>query len=286
MPETNEQTSPTGGGVATRLKSAAVLIPVTLAAVWAGGLPFAIFVAVAGVLMAWEWSRITFEAAHVGRFTALLGGAVLVAAMAGYVGLRPMYILSLLAFWAACVVLAVHHRSGRMRWAFGGVPYICLPVFALLTLRSDPDYGLKCVIWLLIVIWVTDTAAFFAGRSIGGPKLAPAISPKKTWSGAIAGVAAATFAGVAFARFAELPGAAGLGIMSGAVSIVGQVGDLLESALKRRFGVKDSSNLIPGHGGVLDRLDSLVTASVAALGIGLVHAGYPYAARGALVWPW
>ncbi len=268
------------------MASAAVLIPVTLAAVWVGGWAFAGLAALAGVLMAWEWSRMTFDPRHAMRFAILIGGAALVAAMAGQIGLRPIHILSGLVFWAACLVLSLHYRAGGLRWAFFGVPYICLPVFSLVALRADPSYGLLCVIWLLIVIWITDTAAFFAGRSIGGPKLAPSVSPKKTWSGAIAGVAAATLAGGAFAWFAGLPGWAGLGILSAAISIVGQVGDLIESALKRRFGVKDSSNLIPGHGGVLDRLDSLVTASVVALGVGLVHAGYPNAAQGTLVWQW
>lgn len=227
-----------------------------------------------------------FQPERVMLYSALIGGGVVAAALAGLVGLMPVYILSVLVFWAAAILLAMHHRAGGVRWAVLGIPYICLPVFALITLRADPVYGVACVVWLLIVIWSTDTAAFFAGRSIGGPKLAPRFSPKKTWSGAIAGVVCAAAAGAAFAWFAELPGWIGLAVVSAIVSVIGQVGDLIESAFKRRFGVKDSSNLIPGHGGVLDRLDSLVTASVAALGIGLLHSGFPNAARGTLVWQW
>ncbi len=252
----------------------------------AGGWVFAVLAALAGILMGWEWSRMAFQPQPVMLYSSLFGGAVLVSALAGQIGLLPVYILSALVFWAGAVLLALHHRAGAVRWAVLGVPYVCLPVFALIALRADPAYGLACVVWLLIVIWSTDTAAFFAGRGIGGPKLAPRFSPKKTWSGAIAGMIAAAAAGAIFAKVTDQPGWLGLALLSAFISVVGQVGDLIESAFKRRFGVKDSSHLIPGHGGFLDRLDSLVTASVAALGIGLLHAGYPDAARGTLVWQW
>ncbi len=281
-----QQRQATSGGVAARIASAAVLIPITIAAVWAGGWAFASLTALVGVLMAWEWSRMAFRPQNVMLYSALISGAVVVSALAGHIGLLPIYILSALVFWAAAVMLALHHRDGGVRWAVLGVPYVCLPVFALIALRADPVYGLGSVIWLLVVIWSTDTAAFFAGRSIGGPKLAPRFSPKKTWSGAIAGVLAAAVAGAVFAVLTALPGWLVLAGVSAFVSVVGQVGDLIESAFKRRFGVKDSSNLIPGHGGFLDRLDSLVTASVATLAIGLIHSGYPNAARGTLVWQW
>jgi len=289
-PTTSPQPAPSADGkgsvVAVRIGSAAVLAPVALAAVWYGGLPFAVFVTLAGFLMAWEWCRMVFAAEHSRSQTILLSGAVLIAAMSGYVAPLPSYILSLAAFWAATVALAWYHRGGGLGWALAGVPYICLPVFALIALRSDGHYGVLCVLWLLIVIWTTDSSAFFAGRSIGGAKLAPSISPKKTWSGAIGGLIAATIAGYAFALLAQLPGPLGVAIMSAGISVVGQIGDLIESALKRRFDVKDSSNLIPGHGGVLDRLDSLITASVAALIIGALHRGYAHAAQGTLIWSW
>ena len=272
--------------VATRAASAAVLIPVALAAVWAGGPAFAVFTLIAGLLMAWEWSRMVFEPRHVMQYSLLIGGAVAIAALAAYAGLRPIHLYSLLVFWAACVVLAFHHKAGKVGWAVPGLPYICLPVFALIALRGDGAYGLMCVVWLLLVIWATDTAAFFVGRSVGGPKLAPAISPNKTWSGSLGGLVAAALVGLLTAYYAGLEGVVGLVLMSMLISVVGQIGDLIESALKRRFGVKDSSNLIPGHGGVLDRLDSLITASVAALVIGAVRNGPGRAAEGVLVWQW
>ena len=247
---------------------------------------FSDFIAIAGILMAWEWSRLAFEKEKVWLFTALIGGAVVISTLLAHVGVRPLYLVSGAGFWAACIALALHHRAGGVRWAVVGVPYICLPVYALIVLRSDPDYGLLCVLWLLAVIWATDSAAFFAGRSIGGPKLAPSVSPKKTWSGAIAGALAAAITGFVFAHVAELPGPVCFAILSVGVSVVGQFGDLIESGLKRHFDVKDSSNLIPGHGGVLDRLDSLITASVFALIVGVLHAGYGRAGEGTLVWPW
>lgn len=273
-------------GVALRAASAAVLIPVALAAVWFGGLAFGALALIGGILMGWEWSRIAFEPRHAMKFAALMAGAVAVAAMAGYVGLRPFHVVALAAFWAACALLAFHHRSGRMLWAVLGVPYVSLPIFAAITLRADPAYGFACLAWLMVVTWATDTAAFFAGRSLGGPKLAPRISPKKTWSGAVAGTAAAVAGGAAFGWALGFPGLISLALVSAVVSVIGQAGDLLVSAFKRAFGVKDSSALIPGHGGVLDRLDSLVTAVVSAFAIGAFHAGWSSAAQGTLVWQW
>lgn len=272
--------------LAQRLVSGAVLAPVVLAAVWFGGGAFSAFIALAGILMAWEWSRMAFGARNPALYTILIAGAALISALAGYLGPRPIYLVSLLVFWAAIVLLAGYHRAGRMGWAFAGLPYICLPVFALIILRSDTQSGLLCVLWLLIVVWTTDTAAFFTGRRIGGPKLAPGISPNKTWSGAIGGLIGATVAGYVFAVSAGLPGPFGLAAFSAGISIVGQIGDLIESGVKRRFQVKDTSNLIPGHGGVLDRLDSLLTTSVAALVAGTIRSGYTEPAQGALVWQW
>jgi len=171
-----------------------------------------------------------------------------------------------------------------LRHAVFGVPYLCLPVAALIGLRAEETYGVLCIFWILIVIWITDTGAFFGGRAMGGPKLAPAVSPDKTWSGALTGVATAFVAGATYAWAVDLPAPMIIGLVSIAVSISGQLGDLLESGLKRRFNVKDSGTLIPGHGGVLDRIDSLVTAVTFVWVLGALRAGYDSAASGALVW--
>lgn len=278
--------SAVSGGVALRAASAAVLAPVALAAVWLGGPAFAIFAMIAGLLMGWELARLGFPENRVWHATFLFGGTVVLATMLAFVGVRPVYLIAYAVFWVAIVVLAIVRKSGGVWWALLGVPYVSVPVYALIALRNDPGFGFLCVVWLLAVVWVTDSAAFFVGRSAGGPKLAPGISPKKTWSGAIGGTVCAAVAGAVLAVWTGLSGVVLVAAASAGLSIVGQMGDLLESALKRRAGVKDSSALIPGHGGVLDRLDSLLTVSVAALVVGLLRAGYGHAGEGVLVWPW
>ena len=146
-----------------------------------------------------------FAAEHSRSQAILLSGAVLIAAMSGYVAPLPSYILSLAAFWAATVVLAWYHRGGGLGWALAGVPYICLPVFALIALRSDGHYGVLCVLWLADRHMDDGYCRFFAGRSRWRPNWRQSISPKKTWSGAIGGLIAATIAGYAFALLADCP---------------------------------------------------------------------------------
>lgn len=142
-------------------------------------------------------------------------------------------------------------------WLAGGAAYVVIPVTSLISLRADPE-GLRLVLWMFCVVWATDVCAFFAGRKIGGPKLAPKISPKKTWSGLIGGMAGAMLVGVVTAFIS--PGfSVRIIIFSGMLAIVSQAGDLLESWVKRYFDVKDSGALIPGHGGLLDRIDGVVT---------------------------
>lgn len=272
------------GGVLVRTLSAAVLAPVALAAVWLGGAAFVLLVALAGVLMAWEWNRLA--GGEDGDTFGLFGVVAAVLACVYGVYLGPVWIgfaamgAVALAFGAAAMV------RGRPDWrlVLFGVPYVALPVMALIAIRGDVEMGLWCVVWLLVVIWSTDTAAFFVGRTFGGPKIAPSISPKKTWSGGIGGALAAFASGFALAYFLDVPDAFMVGALSVGVSVVGQAGDFLESGFKRHFGVKDTSNLIPGHGGILDRLDSLITASVAAWFVGALHAGYDRAASGLLIW--
>jgi phosphatidate cytidylyltransferase len=165
--------------------------------------------------------------------------------------------------------LIVSARAAAAMWAGIGVALIGLPAVALVWLRAVPELGLGLLLWLLIVVWTTDTAAYAVGRRVGGPRLAPAISPGKTWSGLGGGVIGASLAGAItlWALGSErLIHAAGLGA---AFAVLAQLGDLAESALKRRAGVKDSGSLIPGHGGVLDRVDGfLLTAPALALLLG------------------
>ena len=152
--------------------------------------------------------------------------------------------------------------SGKPLWLFAGAFYICLPCAALIWLRNDSFSGMITILWIFAIVWSADSAAYIAGRAIGGPKLAPRISPKKTWAGFIGGIGFASIVGGGFALYWD-GSPLNLALWSGAVAIASQAGDLLESIIKRHFGVKDSSQLIPGHGGVLDRVDALIIASLA-----------------------
>jgi phosphatidate cytidylyltransferase len=153
-----------------------------------------------------------------------------------------------------------------------------------IVLRSDNGEGFLAIIFLFAVVWTTDIAAYFAGRAIGGPKLMPRVSPNKTWSGAIGGTLAAVVVALALAKVTALSGLFAIAMLAVILSICAQGGDLFESFLKRRFGAKDSGHLIPGHGGLMDRLDGFVTASVVAALIGLLRGGFEAPGRGLLVW--
>jgi phosphatidate cytidylyltransferase len=153
-----------------------------------------------------------------------------------------------------------------------------------LLLRGQSSLGMAAIFLLFAVVWTTDILGYFAGRTFGGPKLAPSISPAKTWSGAIAGVLGAALI-VGFGAFlTSSANVTTLVIVAVVLSVAGQLGDLLESALKRRFGAKDASQLIPGHGGVMDRLDGFWAATLCAVLIGLVHGDFGAVAQGLLVW--
>jgi phosphatidate cytidylyltransferase len=172
----------------------------------------------------------------------------------------------------------------RAAWLAAGVPYAGAMALAPIVLRSDPEFGFVAMIFLFAVVWATDIAAYFVGRAAGGPKLAPRLSPNKTWSGAIGGLAGAVLAALLVVHFSGAGGVLAAAVVAIALSATAQVGDLAESAMKRRFGVKDASSLIPGHGGLMDRLDGFVTAAVLACLIGLAHGGINAPARGLLIW--
>jgi phosphatidate cytidylyltransferase len=185
-------------------------------------------------------------------------GAVLVADFV--VGVEISLVLAAVLTVALFVAAAIGHAQHRRLLAFG-IPYIVFGSIALLWVRGVPDDGLGLLIYLLFAVWATDIGAYAAGRTIGGPKLAPRISPKKTWAGLIGGmISAAVFgAGVALAFGAARPGFAAL--LAAVLAVVSQVGDLFESGVKRHYDVKDSGRLIPGHGGLLDRVDGLIVAA-------------------------
>lgn len=186
--------------------------------------------------------------------------------------------------WSRLVVLGRLRGFSRIDWLAAGVGYAAVLLFAPLILRRDPALGFAAIVFLFAVVWVTDVAAYFAGRALGGPKLWPAVSPKKTWSGAIGGTVGGVAAGILTVKSFGLSVAPMLVLVAGLLSLVAQAGDLLESAVKRHFGAKDAGSIIPGHGGVMDRLDGFLTAAAAAAMVGLIRGGLDAPARGLLVW--
>jgi phosphatidate cytidylyltransferase len=169
-------------------------------------------------------------------------------------------------------------------WVASGIVYAAAMFAAPVILRSDPAFGLLAIVLLFAIVWSTDIFGYFAGRAIGGPKLMPAVSPKKTWSGAIAGTLGAMIVAILVAKLFGSFSTVAIAAVALLLSVCAQTGDLFESWIKRKFGVKDSSQLIPGHGGVMDRLDGFWAAAVAGCIIGLLHGGFDAPARGLLVW--
>lgn len=233
------------------------LIVLALAALWTGGIAFWLLAIVAALFMMAEWSDLDDASVRFKRL-AQYGLSVPLAIMAPVASGPSFFALGLLA--GAAFFIAAVTRRGRLGW---GIAYVGLPVLALLWIRAQ-DNGFALALWTLAIVWATDIGAYFAGRGIGGPKLAPRISPSKTWAGLAGGVVSAGLVGWALGEAAQLP--LRLMIAAPLLAVLAQGGDLYESWLKRRAGVKDSGNILPGHGGILDRLDGVVpVAPMAAL---------------------
>ena len=251
-----------------RVLSSLVLAPIAIGAVWFGWPFLPILPGLAAAGMAWEWARLC----RVGRRGLGMSGVVLIGAV-----LLPVASAAAGATGAAIGVAAVGALAvlGSARrepgwgpvWLAAGALWIALPCALLLWLAQAENGGRATLLWVFAVVWATDIGAYAFGKQIGGPLLAPRWSPRKTWAGLLGGTACAALAGWGAARLIDLSPAQPLVLISAGLAIIGQFGDLAESAAKRRFGVKDSSDLIPGHGGLLDRLDGLlaVIAAVALL---------------------
>ena len=245
-----------------RIASAVPLAAVTLVAVVAGGWLFVLMALAVIVVMAGEWTRLTPTPAVEARaLTAVAAGGVpTLAVLTLTFGQGPAAMAIMLLGMMIVAGVAAVMPSGLPDRAAGGVLYVGLPVLALVWMRTGPAGGLGHVLWLLFVVWATDICAYFAGRSIGGPKLAPRISPGKTWAGLGGGMLGAGIVG----GIGTLLAGAGFWLGAGLaafLAVVAQIGDLFESRLKRLADVKDSGHLIPGHGGLLDRIDGLVFAA-------------------------
>lgn len=263
--------------LAIRAASAVALgVPFVLS-VRAGAPYFDLWIVAAIIVLAWEWYRLT--ASPVGSQTGTFGPRGLLFVICA---LLPVLAASLLSPPVALVVAAAailgmlvsaQGPAQSNAWLSGGIAYLTLPCIALLWLRHDAPDGLAVVFWLIAVVWASDIGAYFAGRLIGGPKLAPAISPNKTWAGFFGGCGAAMMVGAIATVLTGADSLLAMAAVSVGLGIVAQLGDLVESWLKRRFGAKDTSALIPGHGGLLDRVDGLMAAAALLALIDAAHEG-------------
>lgn len=252
---------------ALRIASAVVMAIIALAGAYIGGWTFKFLMAVIAILAAYEWDRLCGGPAF-GPFGTLAAAACAAAVvMTGTGRVGAAFVLVLVA--AVLTAILARGRGRDARWLVGGLLYVGIPAIAGVWIR-DSEWGRLAILGLFAVVWSTDTGAYFAGKTFGGPKLAPAISPGKTWSGLVGGVVAATVAALVVGHFAPPVPLWSVGAVGALLSLVGQVGDLGKSKVKRHFQVKDSGNLIPGHGGVIDRLDStMATLPVLAIFLAL-----------------
>ena len=272
-----------------RVASAAVLVPVALASAFAGGWVFIAVCAVGAGIILWEWTALVAGHADPRILVPGLAGLAIASALVSMsFAAAAAAVIAIEAMLAALAAAAWPRRGDdtfeSVTWAASGVVYAGLALLGPALLRADTQWGLEALLFLFAVVWVTDIFAFFAGRLIGGPLLSPAVSPHKTWSGAVAGLLGGVAAGVAVAYASGIAMLGIVGVMALILSVLSQAGDLFESAVKRHFGAKDASKLIPGHGGLMDRVDGFLFAAVAALLIGIMHAGTAAPAGGLLLW--
>ena len=269
-----------------RLGSALVMAAAALGSLWLSGQAFLLFWLLAAVFVHWEWQHMVGGRQVLLR--TLIGTAALSAAAAfARQSDADLPFVALLAGAAACAACA---GPGRRVWAASGIAYAGALIVALCVLRfSNPAiYRHLAILWLFAIVWGTDVMAYFAGRLIGGPKLWPRVSPSKTWSGTLTGIACGALLGVATVKLLGQVAAPvnpfPLFLLGAVVAAAAQAGDMAESAMKRHFGVKDSGTMIPGHGGFMDRLDGFTAACVLAACVGAIRFGSNLAANGLFQW--
>lgn len=272
--------STSASNLTLRIASAAVMAPVAIGAAYAGGLPFAAFWGAAAIAVLWEWTALVAGPNH--RLVFSSGaGALAIAAMVAW---RSRPVAAILIIGLGGLASAIFASPGRRLWIAAGIGYAGAMLLAPMFLRGSDSVGFHAMVLLFAIVWTTDVLGYFGGRAFGGPKLMPSVSPKKTWSGAIAGALGAMIVATGVASVMGAYDKTAIALLALLLSVLAQLGDLLESWIKRRFGAKDASALIPGHGGVMDRLDGFWAAALAACVIGLLRGGLDETAHGLLVW--
>lgn len=242
-----------------RVASALVLAPPVLAAVWYGAPYMWVLVVLGGAVLAWEWARLCGPLSLAGG---VVVASVVLAIVAGCLSHYDIAAWVTAAGAMAGAVLGSHKALNRpLRYALG-VLYLAPSCLAFLWLRQEVPEGRDLVLWLILVVWATDIGAYLFGNLIGGPKLVPLLSPNKTWAGLLGGMGCAAVVGGVFSLVHQDEALLFLAVASALLAVVAQTGDIFESGMKRYFGVKDASGLIPGHGGLMDRVDGLMAASL------------------------
>ena len=271
-----------------RVASAAVLGPLVLVLAYIGGWLFFLLCAAAAAGVLWEWTKLVAGSADtrilLPGFSALLFALVLTGldepgAAAGMIFIGAALAAGVMAAWPRRFP-----ARNPLVWGSCGILYAGIAYLGPALIRRDAAWGFVAVLFVAMAVWTTDISAYAVGRTLGGPLLWPRISPNKTWAGAVGGVLGGVAAGTSVAYASGVDKLVAVGAVAFVLSVLTQAGDLFESAVKRRFGAKDAGSLIPGHGGLMDRLDGFLLAAFVALLIGILRQGPDAPGQGLLVW--
>ncbi|MBX9618518.1 MAG: phosphatidate cytidylyltransferase [Hyphomicrobiales bacterium] len=264
-----------------RVISALLLAPLGFSVAFFGGWFAVVITTFVAMLILSEWNDVTSD----GRARGWFAFEIAVAAFTAIALIARWEWVALLGLVAvACLTIFLALRGSNAAWATGGLIYALSLPLSIVILLNSARWGFEAAVFICFVIWTTDVFAYFAGKGIGGPKLWPAISPKKTWAGFIAGLTGGVIAGGVMSLILGLVWSLPLALLAFALSLAGHGGDLYESWVKRHFDKKDSGQLIPGHGGIMDRMDGLLAAFVVAMVVGVARGGLHDCAGGLLSW--
>jgi phosphatidate cytidylyltransferase len=262
-----------------RVISGVVMAAIAILSAWLGGLPFALLWTAAAIVVAFEWQRIV-HGGQAAPAQAVTIAAAIAAGAGAWLESWPLLVAAFALAAPAALLIGRDHAADTAQ----GVLYAAALSASVILCRGVESVGLAVILWLFAVVWGTDTCAYFTGRALGGPRLWPAVSPKKTWSGAVGGLIGGALLGLCVLYLAGISLKWLHLLLSMAFSVATQAGDLFESALKRRYDVKDAGAIIPGHGGVMDRLDGFIFATALAAAVGVARGGITQVPTGLTAW--